>query len=457
MRQAMLMHASPVLRDTGSILRRSCSCGATCTSCRESSGDKSLRRASAAAGVPHVLRSPGIPLDQSTRGEMERLFAHNFSRVRVHSDEAASRSADALGAKAYTLGNDIAFSASAYAPHTSEGKHLLAHELAHTVQQQSAPPTPQSAIEVGLEASSLETEAENVANAIVTGRPATPIGQGVAAVARAPKKAKGPAGPPQPEACGRKSNVRVAGFDGTAKGAHISAIDVSIKANAQTEVTLKWANLVSGTTVPANPLPGSPGAGLCKMLFKGEKAPRAVDCSDVADSNTPDSLCTPIGDFKIQGFACQLSDDTDATRVSWFMKARGIAFHNYPSVPAFPASHGCVRMGKVTTGKSTVGGGDWIHDNTIPDITTVHVQRPAGDPGPECWTGKKRGARPGYTPPAPAGSNTAPSTAPDAAPKTTPGVAGGVPPAVSFDETSDGMTAAPSESEFEEDDEAVTA
>lgn len=445
MREATLMTAAAALRDTGSILRRSCGCGGTCASCRKDSG---LQRAPAAADVPQVLRSPGTPLDHGTRGEMEHLFAHNFSSVRVHSDDDAARSADALGARAYTLGNDIAFSANAYAPHTHEGRHLLAHELAHTVQQRSASPRSESSIEVGSESSPLETEAESIADAIVTGRPATPISRGAAAVALKPdKKVKPPAGPPQPEACGRKNNVRVSGFDGTDKGAHISAIDVSIKANAKTDVTLTWANLVAGTTVPANPLPGSPGAGQCKMLFKGEKTPRAVDCSNVADSNTPDSLCTPLGDFKIQGHRCRLGDDAGATRVSWFKIDRAIAFHNYPSVPAFPASHGCVRMGSVTTGTTTVGGGDWIHDNTITDVTEVHVHRPAGAPGTQCWVGKKRGARPGYTPPKPAGSKTAPGPAP----------ANSAPPTVSFDDSSDAGTPGPLGAGLEEDDEAVTA
>jgi hypothetical protein len=390
---------------------------------------------------------------------MERLFAHNFSSVRVHSDDDAARSADALGARAYTLGNDIAFSANAYAPHTREGRHLLAHELAHTVQQRSASPGSESAIEVGSELSPLETEAESIADAIVTGHPAAPVSRGAAAVARKPdNKAKPPAGPPQPEACGRKSNVRVPGFDGTDKGAHISAIDVSIKSNAKTDVTLTWANLVAGTAVPANPLRGSPGAGLCKMLFKGEKTPRAVDCSDVADSNTEDSRCTPLGDFKIQGHRCELAKEPRATRVSWFMIDRRIAFHNFPKVPAFPASHGCVRMGLVTVGTTTVGGGDWIHDNTIADVTTVHVHRPAGDPGPRCWVSEKKSiARPGYKQPKPAGSKSAPDPAPQTVPGPAPGPAPAsvAPPAVSFDDTPDSATAGPLGAELEEDDEVA--
>jgi hypothetical protein len=456
MNQATLKRPAPVLRDTGSFLRRSCGCGGACAACRKDS-DQSLQRAPAAADVPEVLRSPGIPLDHGTRGEMERLFDHNFSRVRVHSDDAAARSANALGARAYTLGNDIAFSADAYAPRTREGRHLLAHELAHTMQQRGAAPASESAIQVGSESSPLEAEADSIADAVAAGRPAAPTGQGAAAIARAPDANPKPqAGPPQPEACGRKSNVRVPGFDGTAKGAHISAIDVSIHSNAQTDVTLTWVNLAAGTTVPANPLPGSPGAGLCKMLFKDEKKPRAVDCSNVADSNAKDSLCTPLGDFKIQGHDCALAKEPKATRVSWFMIKRQIAFHNFPSVPAVPASHGCVRMGRVTVGTITVGGADWIHDNTLKDVTTVHVHRPAGDPGPKCWVGqKKKINRPGYKPPP--GSQTSLDRPPQT-PQTLPGAASAsvAPTAVSFDDTSDEVSVDQLGAESEDDEEAMS-
>jgi len=66
---------------------------------------------------------------------MERGFGHDFSAVRVHIGEAAGRSARALGAVAYTLGSDVVFSSGRYAPYTVRGRRLLAHELAHVVQQ----------------------------------------------------------------------------------------------------------------------------------------------------------------------------------------------------------------------------------------------------------------------------------------------------------------------------------
>src|SRR5262249_43583700 len=60
---------------------------------------------------------------------------HDFSRVRVHTDGKAAESARAVNALAYTVGADIVFAGGQYAPSTASGQRLLAHELAHVVQQ----------------------------------------------------------------------------------------------------------------------------------------------------------------------------------------------------------------------------------------------------------------------------------------------------------------------------------
>jgi hypothetical protein len=64
-----------------------------------------------------------------------RQPVHDFSQVRIHSDSHAAASARAVNARAYTVGQDIVFGDQQYAPHTSAGRRLLAHELTHTVQQ----------------------------------------------------------------------------------------------------------------------------------------------------------------------------------------------------------------------------------------------------------------------------------------------------------------------------------
>lgn len=81
--------------------------------------------------------SGGQPLDTATRAFMEPRFGHDFSQVRVHTDEQAANAAAGMQARAYTVGSDIVFGAHEYAPDTTAGRHLLAHELTHVVQQEA--------------------------------------------------------------------------------------------------------------------------------------------------------------------------------------------------------------------------------------------------------------------------------------------------------------------------------
>ena len=77
----------------------------------------------------------------STSSEFEnRGEGRDFSRVRIHTGGVAAESARAIGARAYTVGGDIVFGAGQYAPHTDSGRQLLAHELAHTIQQGQGTP-----------------------------------------------------------------------------------------------------------------------------------------------------------------------------------------------------------------------------------------------------------------------------------------------------------------------------
>jgi hypothetical protein len=85
--------------------------------------------------VPGVLRAPGQPLDAETRAFMEPRFGHDFGDVRVHHDLAAAWSAHDVNAMAYTVGRHIVFGAHMLQPSTQEGRRLIAHELAHVLQQ----------------------------------------------------------------------------------------------------------------------------------------------------------------------------------------------------------------------------------------------------------------------------------------------------------------------------------
>ena len=85
--------------------------------------------------VHEVLRSPGRPLDHAARSFFEPLFERDFGQVRIHTDNHAAKSAAAVNALAYTVGNNLVFGTGRYAPDSAQGQRLLAHELTHVAQQ----------------------------------------------------------------------------------------------------------------------------------------------------------------------------------------------------------------------------------------------------------------------------------------------------------------------------------
>ncbi|WP_084760695.1 eCIS core domain-containing protein [Zavarzinella formosa] len=111
----------------------------TCATCDDERAQRSATGDVSPAGlalVNQVLSGPGQPLSAATRSFFEPRLGADFSAVRVHTDTQAARSADAVQAKAYTVGNSIAFAEGQYAPQSESGKGLLAHELVHVVQKQ---------------------------------------------------------------------------------------------------------------------------------------------------------------------------------------------------------------------------------------------------------------------------------------------------------------------------------
>ncbi|MGY6275048.1 eCIS core domain-containing protein [Methylomonas sp. MgM2] len=99
------------------------------------SGMSSGQATEVPASVERVLASPGQPLESGLRKEMEGRFGYDFSRVRVHTGTEAEQSATDVGAHAYTVDHHLVFGPDKLSSTTNEGKHLLAHELAHVVQQ----------------------------------------------------------------------------------------------------------------------------------------------------------------------------------------------------------------------------------------------------------------------------------------------------------------------------------
>jgi pyrrolidone-carboxylate peptidase len=127
----------------GPSVQRQCSCGGQCDDCEE----KTLQRdalpgaagmSTAPASVHNVLRGSGAPLDSGTRSFMESRFGYDFGRVRVHTDTQAAQSARSVEALAYTVGDHVVFGSGQFAPESIRGLRLLAHELAHTLQQQES-------------------------------------------------------------------------------------------------------------------------------------------------------------------------------------------------------------------------------------------------------------------------------------------------------------------------------
>ena len=110
---------------------------------RKKEDEPPVQRKAAARGGPstvppivgEVLRTSGQPLDAGTRARMESRLGVDLSRVRIHADAQAARSAEAVDARAYTVGDDVVFASGEYSPRTADGQRLLAHELAHVVQQ----------------------------------------------------------------------------------------------------------------------------------------------------------------------------------------------------------------------------------------------------------------------------------------------------------------------------------
>ena len=158
---SILDHAHPILH-----LQRTIGNQAMQRLLRARSGDLSADNSGVNPAPPivhEVLASPGQPLSPAANFMSWRL-GHDFSQVRVHATSRASESAQAIGAKAYTVGQDIVFGADRLDPQSQKGRRLIAHELVHTIQQSRGGPAPEADSEA-----SHEQSADRVANVIAGG------------------------------------------------------------------------------------------------------------------------------------------------------------------------------------------------------------------------------------------------------------------------------------------------
>jgi hypothetical protein len=108
-----------------------------------------------------ATRGGGKPLERSVASTLSPAMGASLDGVRVHTGEGAAAMARAVTARAFTVGNDIYFGRGEYRPGTSEGNELIAHEVAHTIQQRGAPMD--GPLQVSQPGDALEREAEAAA------------------------------------------------------------------------------------------------------------------------------------------------------------------------------------------------------------------------------------------------------------------------------------------------------
>jgi Domain of unknown function (DUF4157)/HNH/ENDO VII superfamily nuclease with conserved GHE residues len=133
-----------------------CACGGHCPRCQAAAQAATPANQGAESGS----QDSGAALDPASRTTMEAHFGADFSAVRIHDDAQAAHASKRLGASAFTIGNDIAFAPGRFSPQSAGGQRLLAHELAHVVQQSGG---------TGRPGQSHEADAEAAASAVTQG------------------------------------------------------------------------------------------------------------------------------------------------------------------------------------------------------------------------------------------------------------------------------------------------
>jgi hypothetical protein len=407
----------PLRPSQGVILQRKCACGGSseaegeCAECKEEREGTLQRRAvnanaapAGAQGVPSivhdVLRSPGQPLDASTRDFMEPRFVHDFSQVRVHTDTKAEESASAVNALAYTVGKDVVIGSGQYAPRTSEGKKLMAHELTHVMQQGRVNMRRQ--LNIGQVNDAHEHEADTAAKFIGSTSAEQPfsvrIGSGGPLLQR-----QTITDDDLDQADTEQAGDDIAVYDGDTP---VIGIDTSEDPGEQIET--------EGTTVAEaiNPefqdvTPAQAGAtekekpkaptlpkkvppkkitridvdlGAQKLTITWSDGSQPItrtissgkglpDTSDDPCKTQKETNCTPVGDeFKITSKGDENTKNTHGDHMSWYVgidDTRGIGIHDSQPVTGKPASHGCIRIDEATA--------KLINKNIVKGSTEVHI------------------------------------------------------------------------------------
>jgi hypothetical protein len=232
--------------------------------------DRTRRRGddgdSAASGGGHVApgkttrtqliqlkaKSGGAPLPDAARAQFEGSLGADLSSVRVHTGASSAEAAEGLGARAFATGQDIHFGAGQYQPDDPFGMHLLAHEVAHTVQQGSAGGGAQMKLEVSTPGDAYESEADVAAEAMVRGAPASVSSLG------------GEAPVQRFDLLGGSASLGIPGLGGGGAGYESFADDEDDEYDTDEDEDPYWDD-GSGQGIPPPPVPGAKGAEVLKL------------------------------------------------------------------------------------------------------------------------------------------------------------------------------------------------
>jgi hypothetical protein len=320
-------------------LYRKCGCDGASDSCESCAENAELQRTAAnsqsSGAVPSivndVIASGGRPLDASTRAFFEIRFGKNLGDVRVHSDTTAARSAHAVNALAYTVGNHVAFGDAQYAPETAAGRRVLAHELAHTVQQAGGAQNRSVApLRISAPSDAAEIEASATAARVLDDQAAA-----ASSIASADADVLHRVPPDEPAKAPSTADLM---YPFAVQCPEIPSDKwikkVVVKQESPQSVTATWNDDSTDSG------PCSTGKGHCCV---DPANPTGVACTETR-SRTSDTNCTPITSGAGLPVLKKVLDHKGVNLWTEIDSARAIALHAYSPVDGTPLSHGCVRM-----------------------------------------------------------------------------------------------------------------
>jgi hypothetical protein len=341
------------------------------------------------ASVSKTLSGSGQSLSKDTRSQMETHLHSDFSHVRIHTGENATKSSREINAKAYTFGNDIVFNKNFYSPGTKEGDRLIAHELTHVVQQadgvnrtilqRDVIDTPivldEEPDEDEGEEAETEDEAEDGDNEV----------SDVVQYPELPDLPDQIEDDPLPVPIGPEGDD-LASPDLAAL--NTDAVEMKGKGNAKIKAKKIKSILVDQPTQKMT-ITFTDGStkGHNVSTGRGQCGTKGDPCKSQNSHN-----CTPNGTFTIvsQGNAKTKNSHGDA--MAWFVGLNvtgrsGIGIHNSQPVPGIPHSHGCVR-----TGNAAQDGGvaEMINKGVSYGKTKVTIQGKAATTPYPCPKKKKK-------------------------------------------------------------------